>query len=128
MDFTTVLEKFWVSTSGLSSDKGLLEWTGIPLVAVNNSTGGYFINTSVYLPFPLSELPYTPTPFPKEQKEQRITVDPNIMAGVPVISGTRIPVYLIKELAEGGYAPEQIIEQLPGLSVEDVQAALEYEG
>src|SRR5947209_198793 len=120
MDSTTVLEKFWVSTSGLSSDKGLITWTGLPVVAVDNSTGSVSITKSEYLPFPLPESPYNPIPFPREQKERRITVDPNIMGGSPVISGTRIPLYLIKELAEGGYAPEQIIEQLPGLSIEDV--------
>lgn len=127
MDPISVLEGFLISTSGLGSDKELIEWTGQPVVVVDDSTGGFFILASEEpLPFP-PEPPHQSMPSPEEKKEQRISVDPNIMGGAPVISGTRIPVYLIKELAEGGYIPEQIIEQLPGLSIEDVQAALEYQ-
>ncbi len=42
--------------------------------------------------------------------ETRITVDPDILVGKPVITGTRIPVYLILNLIAHGYGPEQINE------------------
>lgn len=32
----------------------------------------------------------------------RIKIDPEIMDGLPVISGTRIPIYIILELIEAG--------------------------
>lgn len=127
MDLVNTLERFWIGTAGLSSDKELIDWTGLPVGVVNDSTGGVFITPHEEFPFPLPELPHHLPPFPTEQREQRITIDPNVMGGAPVMSGTRIPVYLIKELAEGGYAPEQIIKQLPGLSIEDVLIALEYQ-
>lgn len=57
---------------------------------------------------------------------ERITVDPNILLGKPVIAGTRIPVYLILNLLAAGYTPERVIEAYPGLTVDDVRAALEY--
>lgn len=56
----------------------------------------------------------------------RITVDPKILLGKPVITGTRIPVYLILNLLASGYTVERIVEAYPGLTVEDVRAALEY--
>ncbi len=53
----------------------------------------------------------------------RITVDPKIMFGKPVIKGTRITVELIlRKLAEG-MTDEQIRGHHPHLTVEDVRAA-----
>lgn len=57
---------------------------------------------------------------------ERITVDPSILLGKPVIAGTRIPVYLLLNLLASGYTVERIVEAYPGLTVEDVRAALEY--
>ncbi|MGC9024991.1 MAG: DUF433 domain-containing protein [Chloroflexia bacterium] len=57
---------------------------------------------------------------------ERITVDPNILLGKPVITGTRIPVYLILNLLAAGYTPQRITEAYPGLTVDDIRAALEY--
>lgn len=44
----------------------------------------------------------------------------------PVIAGTRITVQSIKDFAEAGYSPEQIIAQYPSLTKEDVRAAMEH--
>ena len=55
----------------------------------------------------------------------RIVVDPQIMAGKPVIRGTRITVDLILELLATGMKPEEIAEDYK-ISVEDVRAALLY--
>ena len=56
---------------------------------------------------------------------RRIVVDPRIMAGKPVIRGTRITVDMILELLASGMSPEEIAEDY-GISVEDVRAALLY--
>ncbi len=51
---------------------------------------------------------------------------PDILAGKPVIAGTRVPVYLILNLLAAGYDVERIIQAYPGLTREDIQAALWY--
>ncbi len=55
----------------------------------------------------------------------RITVDPRVMAGKPVIKGTRITVELILELLASGMKPEEIAEDYQ-ISIEDIRAALLY--
>ncbi len=57
---------------------------------------------------------------------KRIETDPAILVGKPVIKDTRIPVALILNLLAHGYTTERVTEAYPGLTVEDVQAALEY--
>ena len=56
----------------------------------------------------------------------RIVQDPEIMAGKPVVRGTRIPV----ELVLGKFAADLDLDELfaayPGLTVEDVKAVLRY--
>jgi uncharacterized protein (DUF433 family) len=44
----------------------------------------------------------------------------------PVIAGTRIPVRSIKDFAEAGYSVDQIVEQYPSLTPDDVRAAIAY--
>lgn len=56
----------------------------------------------------------------------RIVVDPEILNGVPVIKGTRIPVCVVLEMLEGGHSFDQILQQYPSLSREDLQAALYF--
>lgn len=57
---------------------------------------------------------------------KRIVVDPNIMVGKPIIKGTRIPVdAIIKRIADGMNLDE-IIEEYPNLTKEDIKAALLY--
>lgn len=54
----------------------------------------------------------------------RIVVDPRIMAGKPVIRGTRIPVdAIIKRIAEG-MNTQQILEDYPDITAKDIEAAL----
>lgn len=56
----------------------------------------------------------------------RITADPEVMFGKPVVRGTRIPVELIlRELRTAG-SFEALLRYYPGLELEDVQAALDY--
>lgn len=53
-----------------------------------------------------------------------ITVDPDILAGHPVIKGTRIPVSLILNLLSHGYSFDKIIEEYPELTVSDIKSAI----
>jgi len=56
----------------------------------------------------------------------RIEVDPKVMAGKPVIRGTRITVELIlRKLAEGA-TEDELFEDYPHLAHEDVRAAIAY--
>jgi uncharacterized protein (DUF433 family) len=56
----------------------------------------------------------------------RITLDPGILGGKPVIRGTRVPVYLIVNHVAAGYTVEQILAEYPMLTREDIKAALEF--
>jgi uncharacterized protein (DUF433 family) len=53
----------------------------------------------------------------------RIEMNPQIMTGKPVISGTRIPVELVLRKLGAGMPPEAILADHPRLTVEDIQAA-----
>jgi uncharacterized protein (DUF433 family) len=59
---------------------------------------------------------------------ERIVVDPEILAGKPVIRGTRIAVELILELLAAGQSDTEILENYPGLTRDDVLACLAYAG
>jgi len=56
----------------------------------------------------------------------RIEVNPDILLGKPVIAGTRIPVYLILNLLGAGYSYDRIMQAYPGLTREDIEAAISY--
>lgn len=59
-------------------------------------------------------------------KHDRVTVNPEVMVGKPVIKGTRIPIeQILRELA-GGMTVEDILDAHPRLVAEDIQAALAY--
>ena len=55
-----------------------------------------------------------------------ITSDPNVLAGKPVVQGTRISVELILEKLAAGESVEQIVRAHPRLTREGVEAALEF--
>jgi len=59
---------------------------------------------------------------------ERVVIDPDIMAGKPVIKGTRVPVELIVKLMAQTMDPEKILNEYPRLTREDIRAALEYAG
>jgi uncharacterized protein (DUF433 family) len=59
-------------------------------------------------------------------QEERITVNPKVCNGKPVIRGTRIMVKNILGMFAGGYTIEKILGSYPELKQEDVLAALEY--
>lgn len=56
----------------------------------------------------------------------RIVIDPNILAGKPVIRGTRLSVDFIVGLLGEGWTEEDIERNYPGVSHADVAACLQY--
>jgi uncharacterized protein (DUF433 family) len=56
----------------------------------------------------------------------RITRDPNICHGKPVIRGLRYPVSTLLELLASGMTPEEILQDYPDLEMDDFRAALLY--
>lgn len=61
-----------------------------------------------------------------ESRLNRITTDPNICHGKPVIRGLRYPVENILELMASEMTFEEILEDYPDLEKEDLFACLEY--
>lgn len=57
---------------------------------------------------------------------ERIVVDPEVLAGKPVIKGTRLAVEFIIELLSQGWSEEDILRSYPGATVEDIRACLRY--
>lgn len=57
---------------------------------------------------------------------ERITINPAQCGGRPCIRGMRIRVIDVLDLLAAGLSAEQVVEELPDLEPEDVQAALHY--
>jgi uncharacterized protein (DUF433 family) len=57
-----------------------------------------------------------------ERLLQRITLNPQVMAGKPIIQGTRLTVEYILNLLAHGATTEEILAEYQGLEVEDIQA------
>ncbi|HEX5832378.1 MAG TPA: DUF433 domain-containing protein [Pyrinomonadaceae bacterium] len=56
----------------------------------------------------------------------RITIDSEQCGGRPCIRGMRIRVSDVLDLFAAGLSVEQILEEMPDLAAEDLQAALQY--
>jgi len=56
----------------------------------------------------------------------RITINPNICHGKPIIRNMRWPVEVILDMLSAGMAVNEIIEDHPELEKEDVMAALRF--
>ena len=57
---------------------------------------------------------------------QRISIDPNVCFGKPVIRGTRIWVSLLLDMLADGMTIQEIIAEYPHLKEEDIRAAIAY--
>ena len=55
-----------------------------------------------------------------------IESNPNVMAGKPVVSGTRITVELLLERLAAGETIEQLLESYPRLTEQDIRDALAF--
>ena len=58
--------------------------------------------------------------------KSRITTDPEILGGKPIIKGTRISVEFILELYASGASKDDILQNYPHLTEDDIHAALLY--
>jgi uncharacterized protein (DUF433 family) len=58
--------------------------------------------------------------------KDRIVTNPDILAGRPVISGTRISVELILDCLSSGWSMVELMENYPSIKLEDILAALAF--
>jgi uncharacterized protein (DUF433 family) len=58
--------------------------------------------------------------------QARITLNPNILVGKPIIKGTRLAVEFIIDLLAQGWSIDEILRNYPGITVMDIQACLCY--
>ena len=58
--------------------------------------------------------------------EDRITADPKVLVGKPVIKGTRLAVEFVIDLLVNGWSEAQILDNYPGIAHEDIVACLRY--
>ena len=60
--------------------------------------------------------------------QKYLSLDPQIHHGKPCFRGTRIPVYAVLELLEGGVKQEEIVGEnyYPELTLDHVRAALHF--
>ncbi len=55
---------------------------------------------------------------------ERVIVDPEVMAGKPIIKGTRIPVDAILRALAEGMSMKELLEDYPQLTEEDIKDPL----
>ena len=60
------------------------------------------------------------------EAEQRIVLDPAVLAGKPVVRGTRLSVEFVIGLMADGWNEVDILKNYPGLTHDDVAACLAY--
>ena len=56
----------------------------------------------------------------------RITINPTICGGRPCVRGMRIRLSDVLDLLANGLTPQEIIEELPDLELEDIRACIAY--
>lgn len=57
---------------------------------------------------------------------RRIEASPDVLHGKARIKGTRIAVYMVLEMLAGGYSIDEVLNEYPQLTQDDVKACLEY--
>ena len=58
----------------------------------------------------------------EQQLLERITLNPQVMVGKPIIRGTRLTVEYILNLLAYGASVNEILDEYSGLTYEDIQA------
>ena len=56
----------------------------------------------------------------------RITIDPDVCNGKPIIRGKRIAVQTVLEFLSSGDTRAEVLEEYPSLEMEDINACLAY--
>lgn len=62
----------------------------------------------------------------REQLLKRISIDPSVCFGKPCIRGTRIWVSLILDNLADGATPDELLQEYPQLTRDDLMAAIAY--
>lgn len=62
----------------------------------------------------------------EQQLLERITSDPAIFGGKPIVRGMRISVELVLSLLSQGESIETVLDDYPELTTDDVRACLAY--
>ena len=57
---------------------------------------------------------------------ERNVMNPEILAGKPVVKGTRLAVEFVIGLLAQGWSESEVLRNYPGLTREDIQACLSY--
>lgn len=60
------------------------------------------------------------------ERNERITINPEQCGGRPCIRGMRIRVIDILDLYAAGLTASEILEEMPDLEMDDLKAALQY--
>lgn len=60
--------------------------------------------------------------------QDRIGADPGVLAGKPVVKGTRLAVEFIIGLLAEGWSESELVDNYPGIRREDIRACLAYAG
>lgn len=68
----------------------------------------------------------SPSAYPPHMTFERITVDPEVMGGVPTIRGPRLPVATVVSMIADGMTVDEVCRDLPDLTREDVAEVLRY--
>jgi len=63
---------------------------------------------------------------PNDDLLDRITVNPKVMVGKPVIRGLRITVEQVLKALASGITAQELLEDYPELEMADIQAVLLY--
>ena len=58
--------------------------------------------------------------------KERIIIDPEVLTGKPIVKGTRLAVEFIVGLLAQGSSENDILQNYPGLTREDILACLGY--
>ncbi len=62
----------------------------------------------------------------KDNWQERIEMNPEVLAGKPVIKGTRLAVEFVVGLLADGWSEQDLLHNYPALSHDDVLACLKY--
>jgi uncharacterized protein (DUF433 family) len=71
------------------------------------------------------DMPKKRSPKPRDWRS-RISIKPEVCFGKPCIKGTRIWVSLILDFLANGISIEEVMEEYPQLTRQDVQACIAY--
>ena len=58
--------------------------------------------------------------------QERIVADPEVLAGKPVIRGTRMAVEFVLDLLANGWSEGEVLKNYPRLTPKDIQACMGY--